>query len=213
MSAGGKQMVWFIVMLLVFVNVAVLSSAYMANLADQAAETRKTSLYSVELLGQIQYDMLRYRQIEAAHALSISNGRATERATLADLRDEIEKGMNQYAPLVRSSQDQWLADRFADAWRIYLILDAKLAGLSERNDLDNAGSFYTGEMRRVFNDMADQLDRAIKIRTAAARSAENASADLYGTQRSITLAAMLSVLVLAAAAIGRVRSAGGSGRA
>ena len=206
-SVHGRQTAWFSALMLACLSVAILSSVHMIGLVDTAAETRKTSLQSVELLDRLQYDMLRYRQIEAARALAISNGRDFETATLTELRTSIDQGLRQYGPLVRSTQDRWLAERFADTWRIYLLLDAKLTSFAERNDFTDASAFYSGEMRGVFNGMADQLGRAIHLRTEAALDAEDANAGLYGKLCAVIFAALLSVAGLVAIASGRKRKA------
>ncbi len=196
---------WFAALMLALLSIAILSSVHMIGLAGQAAETRKASLQSVELLDHLQYDMLRYRQIEAARALAISNGRDFEAAQLTELRSGIEQYLRQYGPLVRSAQDRWLAERFADTWRIYLLLDTKLASFAERNDFTDASAFYSGEMRGVFNGMADQLDRAIHLRAEAAMEEEDANADLYGKLCGVIFGALLSVAGLVAVASGKKR--------
>jgi hypothetical protein len=191
--------------MLACLSIAILSSVHMVRLADKAAEIRKTSLQSVELLDRLQYDMLRYRQIEAARALAISNGRDFEAAALTELRTSIEQDLRHYGPLASSVQDRWLADRFADTWRIYLLLDAKLTSFAERNDFTDASAFYSGEMRGVFNGMADQLERAIHLRTEAALDAEDANAGLYAKLCAVTFGALLSVAGLVAITSGRKR--------
>lgn len=197
-STGTKKMAIFVALLLTLTYVAIIASSHMARLADLSSETRKTSLEEMELLGKTQYDMMRFRQIEATHGIVASSDRSSaETVMLGQLQKEIEIDLRQYAQLVGSGHEAVHATFFAKAWDDYLVLDQKMAILLADNASSEASQLYIGEMRRGFNALVAELTASIRARQDESMTAETQNSDLFMRLETLTVGTMITVLMLA----------------
>jgi methyl-accepting chemotaxis protein len=164
---------------------------------DKASgEIRRDYLPSTRVLGEIAYNTMRFRQLEATDGLAPdAEARAGEEASLHRVQEQTRKTFEAYWPLVSGGEEQQLADQLKQEWAEYLGLDARYLALLRADDLHGAVAAYRGEMRTLFNKFQDALQADIELNNRQANEVSDHGSELGASARIW----ILSVLVLTAA--------------
>ncbi|HTH97673.1 MAG TPA: MCP four helix bundle domain-containing protein, partial [Stellaceae bacterium] len=157
-SIRAKVLAAFGIILVAIAALATVSIARMAVMNTNAESIRNQYLPNTNFIGVIRFDMMRFRQIEAAHVLETEPAdKAKEAATLSQLKQQIETVWSQYEKMPATGDEKAIRDNFRKSWQAYLAQDDQLLTLSNANLRDMATSLYIGDMRTVFNKVADRL--------------------------------------------------------
>jgi methyl-accepting chemotaxis protein len=195
-SIRTKVAVAFGFVLAVAFSLGLVSLQRMSAVNDAAAEIRDDWLPGTRMLGDIAFNAMRYRQIQAAAILaSTDEARAKEAGTLKTLIEAEANDWKQYEPLISPGEERRLADQINQGWSEYIALTPKLLELA-KGDQKAATAFYTGEMRSAFNSkVMDILHTDIDLNTRGGIKAADAGAEIYSSAR-IFVAVVLVVAAL-----------------
>ena len=162
-----------------------------------SGEIRRDYLPSTRVLGEIAYNTMRFRQLEAAGGLAPdAEARAAEEASLRRVQEQTGKAFEAYWPLVSAGEERQLADQLKQEWAEYLGLDARYLTLLRADDLRGAVAAYRGEMRTLFNKFQElYLQADIALNNRQANEVSDHGRELGASARIW----ILSVLVLTAA--------------
>ncbi len=159
-------MLAFATALLVTIFVGVFSINRLSVVNDGAVTVSTNYLVASDGLGDVAYNAMRYRQLEAAHILAPTpEAKTKEAASMHVAVEGVTKGWSIYSPTVDAGRERQVADGIQAGWSEYLSLEDKLLALSNAHQNDAATALYTGDMRTVFNKFLDALnqDRAYQV--------------------------------------------------
>jgi methyl-accepting chemotaxis protein len=207
-SVKGKVCAAFALVILTTAALGLLSLRQLMLVNDDAAQIRDTWLPAAEVLGEIKFVSMRFRQIEAAHLLETdANAKAGEVATLHKLEGEVAEKFAAYESIVTGIEQRHRADSLKQEWIQYLGLSRDLIALSTKNDAPDAVKRYTGDMRSTFNRYFSDLQSTIDATLSAGKQAANTGAVIYASARVwITGAILLTALLGIAAGYGIIAS-------
>ncbi|HTP85220.1 MAG TPA: methyl-accepting chemotaxis protein [Alphaproteobacteria bacterium] len=187
--------------LLVSVGLGLFALQRLSMVNDKAADLRDNWLPATRALGEVSYHTMRYRQIEAAYILApTAEAKATEEKGMAAVREDAQKAWAAYEATVTPGEERKLADAIKAGWEDYRNLGAKLKQLVASGDKDVSTTFYTGEMRTIFNEkFRAPLTADIELQVREGTKAGNEGEQTYVSARywiigALALAAGLSAL-------------------
>jgi methyl-accepting chemotaxis protein len=196
LSIRNKVLVSFGVVVAVTLTLGALSLRQLGLVNDTAAQIRDRWLPATEVLGEIKFVSMRYRQIEAAHLLELSpEAKAAEAATLQQLIGQVDKQFNEYRLLLTSDKERRQVDVIQKEWRDYLELSRRFVALSVKNDTANDVKSYTGDMRSTFNKYFADLQGRIDATVAAGKRSANTGVAIYLSAR-VWIGGLMALAVL-----------------
>lgn len=197
-SIRTKVAIAFGFVLAVTVSLGLVSLQRMSAVNDAAAEIRDDWLLGTRLLGDVAFNSMRYRQVEAAAVLASSDeARAKEADTLKSVVAAAAKAWTQYEPTITAGEERRLADQIKAGWSEYIALTPKLLDMAVKGDQKAATAFYTGEMRSVFNGkVMNPLHENIDLNTRGGQKAADEGAAIYASARVLVLVALALAAVL-----------------
>ncbi len=202
LSVRTKALLSFGIVLSVTIILGLLSINQLGAVNDEAAKIRNTWLPATEVLGEIKFVTMRYRQIEAAHVLQADEvAKSKEAATLRQLTGEVDKLFAKYRALVETEDMRRRSDGIASEWAQYLALSNELVAISMKGDTAEAVKRYTGDMRSTFNRYFADLQTTIDATVANGNQAADIGSSTYASSRlwigGLMGVALLSCLVAA----------------
>ncbi len=152
---------------------------------------------SVNLVNAINTDTSDLRIAEAAHIMSttpeeMSKAEADFNAAMADMK----KNQATYEPLISSDGERQTYNAFKDKLAIYMGFHEKLFALSRANQNVEAAELFKGEMKTVYDDFSNSLDKDVQINVEGANTDYKSSTKQYGVVQLTTLG-VLGVSLLA----------------
>jgi methyl-accepting chemotaxis protein len=189
-------------LVLVLASTSGLFAVNRLSAVNGAADTiRSNWLPSVRALGDFKYNTMRYRQLQAAHILSVTDDEAAkEAATMATVAADADKAWLSYAPQISSPAEHDLADQIHQAWQTYLAANQKLIDLDRQHDDATSSRLYKGELRTSYNAFADLLSKDVELNAKGADAAAEFGADVYTSARLWIFIALGASLALCFAA-------------
>ena len=161
-----------------------------------AAEIRDHWLPTTRGLGEVAYQIQRFRSIEGAYLIAVGGARDEEAKTLDKIRERLDRDLAAQRALTHSQdEDEALAD-LAKALGDYYRLDQKLVSLARNGGESAAGDLFRGEMRGSIHVVQDRLSQQI---------AENVRGGDQAAERGAAIGASaerwIEVLIAAAVAL------------
>jgi methyl-accepting chemotaxis protein len=158
---------------------------------DAAAEIRGQWLPATRVLGEVAYHTMRFRQLEASHALAAdATIKAGEAQKLAGVGRDAASALEVEHGLVRPGADARQFAEMSQLWADYLKQDAAFLVLSSSGDTVNASALYRGAMRTTFNKFQDVLKAEIALNSAGANAAAARGGELAAHARILILSVL-----------------------
>ena len=198
-SIRAKVIAAFAVVLAVTIGLGLFAIQRLAAVNDQAAEIRDDYLPSTRALGDL---MERTESSRIAEAYYVGSPTAEERAAaaknLAAALEAREKSWTAYEPLISPGAERELADRLARGWAAYLEADKKFQAMVADGKRDEAQVFYLKDMRAVFHDVVEPLEKDMALNASEGRKAADLGAQIYASARMTVFAVLAAAAVICA---------------
>jgi len=131
---------------------------------DASAVVSNTHLVRTRLLGQLSYQTMRYRQLEATAALAPdAAARAREATTMEQVRARGEQVRREYEVLVGDGGERRQADEAALLWQNCLGMHDRFETLLEGAHVAAVAARYRGEMLTEFNKFQTELSALVTL--------------------------------------------------
>ena len=201
MRISTKTMAAFGIVLATTTGLGLMAIQGLTKVNQSAEMLRSNSLPVTRVLGEIAYNAIRARQLEASVALASDPAlSASEQDMLRQTQAQVRAGFATYQPFVDSDDEHRLADQMKQDWAAYLELDTKFLVRAQINPAA-ASAFYTGDMRTSFNKFQDDLQADIAMNMKQANEeADNGAA--LGKSVSLWISVLLGVSALLCITIG-----------
>jgi methyl-accepting chemotaxis protein len=187
----SKVMLAFASILIITAVLGLFAINRLAVVNESSVTLSSDYLVASNALGKVSYNSMRFRQLQAAHALAQTlENKAKEAATMRTVADEVTKAWQVYAPTEDAGQETVLAARVLPAWNDYVAMNEKFMALSNANQTAAATAFYTGEMRNGFHKFQDALQADMDYQVDAGNKESLASAETYSSSRTLILIAL-----------------------
>lgn len=162
-----------------------------------AAEIREQGLPATRVLGELSYNTMRFRQLEASVALTADEAtKQAEGKKLAGVGDDCARSLNALKPLLLNIGRSRQYAEMQRLWQAYQDDDAEFLALSAKGDPVGALAVYRGDMRTMFNKFQGALQAEVERNTAAAKDAGDRSAALGSQARTLILAVLAGAAAL-----------------
>ncbi|WP_419728084.1 methyl-accepting chemotaxis protein [Lichenicola sp.] len=126
-----------------------------------SAEVRNSILTGTRALGELAFQTMLYRQVEASAALAPDpDARLREETTLAQVHDRADAALTAYAASRSHGAQQTLAD-LRRCWTDYVAQNEKYFASLHASDIDGASALYSGDMRSGFSLFQEKLQAEI----------------------------------------------------
>ena len=169
---------------------------------NAAAVVGNLHLQQTRLLGQLSYQTMRFRQLEATAVLAPdAAARAQEEATMAKVRAQAAQVRQAYEQLGGAGEERQAAAQTMQGWNAYLVLDDKFMALAQAGDMAPPIAFYRGEMRTEFNRFQDALTTLVNHSDGAAKHAVD-EASVLGRSAHVWILGILATVTLLCVGIG-----------
>ena len=169
---------------------------------NAAAVVGNLHLQQTRLLGQLSYQTMRFRQLEATAVLAPdAAARAQEEATMAKVRAQAAQVRQAYEQLGGAGEERQAAAQTMQGWNAYLVLDDKFMALAQAGDMAPPIAFYRGEMRTEFNRFQDALTTLVNHSDGAAKHAVD-EASVLGRSAYVWILGILAMVTLLCVGIG-----------
>ena len=191
LSIRHKVMGAFAVVLTITAILGVFAINRLAAVNESSVALASNYLVASNALGDVSYNSMRYRQLQAAYILAqTQEGKAKEAATMRATADAVTKAWGLYAPTMDAGQETILAGRVLPAWNEYVALNDKLDALSNVSQTSAANALYTGEMRNTFHKFRDALQEDQDYQVKSGHKESQTSAETYSSSRTLILVAL-----------------------
>ncbi len=162
-----------------------------------AQHMTETLLPSTRAVGELGYQIARYRQLEATVMLAPAGERATEQALLSSVQERVAAVLSEYEPLVSSEDGRQLAAEIDRDWAAYRASSGKFLSLVAAGQGDQASALYRGGMRDRFKALSAALANATTLDARGAGIAAHRATALGTAARTWILAVMAAAALLA----------------
>jgi methyl-accepting chemotaxis protein len=200
LKVSFKLAVGFGVVLLCLLGIGVFSVHEATVLNGSTRDIALSWMPSGKWLAVINKSSSDFRQREYRHLLNTeaSDFDATEKAMAENLRT-MEESRKNYEPLISSSEERAMYEKFAADHARYLEGNQRLVKVSRTNKKAEAMQVLL-ETRPLFHAMEKQLNALIALNDKGALAATKSAEDTYGSTRAaimtgIVLAFVLSLLM------------------
>jgi methyl-accepting chemotaxis protein len=201
LSIRNKVMTAFASILIVTAILGVFAINRLSAVNANADDLSSNYLVAANALAEIDYNTMRYRQLQAAHVLAATpEAKAKEEKTMATTVEAVRKAWESYSPTVDAGAEKALADPIMPAWNEYVALNDKFFELSHANQTAAATALYTGEMRTAFHKFGDALQADQDYQVKAGHQKALDSTETYSESRSLILTALGIAATLCVAA-------------
>ena len=200
LSIRSKVMTAFGAVLAVTVILGVFSISRLSIVNDGAVKVSSNYLVASNGLSDIRANAMRYRQLQASYVLtSDAVTRATTTQSIASVLSIVDKGWTTYAPTIDPGEERNIADKFHSELTDYIAMNDKFMALAAAGKTADAATYYTGDMRALYNKFwADlQADEAYQLKMG--QKATQDGADAYSSARILIMAALGIAAVLCVA--------------
>ena len=172
-----------------------------------SAVIRSVALPRTQALDDIEYQTMRYRQLEANAALAPDpDARRSDEATLARVGDAANRAFIAYGGLLHQDGERRRVAGIRHAWTGYLEQDGKYFSALHASDVDGAVGLYLGDMRSGFMLFQNRLHAEMTQNTTAAAAASRHGSKVHASARCWILVAIgLAALLCIVAGWGLVR--------
>lgn len=200
LSIRSKVITAFTAVLAVTVILGVFSISRLSIVNDGAVTVSNNYLVAANGLSDIGANAMRYRQLQASYILmSDPATRATTTQTMATVLSIADKGWTTYSPTIDPGYERNIADKFHSELTDYIAMNDKFMALAAAGKTADAATYYTGDMRTLYNKFwADlQADEAYQLKMG--QKATQDGADAYSSARMLIMAALGIAAVLCVA--------------
>jgi methyl-accepting chemotaxis protein len=204
LSVGRKLLLTFSAVVLLVVVLGGFALKSLIDLNGAARELSGIWLPSVDRARGLQYQIARIRTNQLSVILAKENDREEIRQTLRSLEKGMSDGLKAFEPLVTTQEDRAALQRLSEHYVAFLASDKALDMLASNADAARE-AFFAG--RGQFRELLEDAERLAKLNAdGAGRSVGNAEWT-YENARTIIMAVLLVMMVLAVAAGFVLRSA------
>ena len=183
-----KVILAFAILLACTISLGLFALQRLDGVNSAATDIRGHDLPATRILGELAYNTMRFRQLEATYALAPdAAARAQEAASMHKVGDQAAQALRDFEPVIPPGEGRRLADQMKQLWQVCVALDAKFLAAS---DMAAAVALYRGEMRSEFNKFQDVLQAEIAFNVNHAKQAGDDGAALGSSAHSWILAAL-----------------------
>ncbi|RAU20958.1 methyl-accepting chemotaxis protein [Paramagnetospirillum kuznetsovii] len=187
----------FGILLLLFVANGALSYMQMSNMNRAADDISENWMPSVETLALLEKQILEHRRYELSHVLATAEAEiAGMDVEISKIRKEIVDTRKKYEPLISSSNERALYDDFSSVFGKYIEVSDRMLMLSRQNQNEAAYEMIKSESRPVFSKAHDILEKAIALNRDGATAAAAVQHGSYESAKWVTIALLVSAIVL-----------------
>jgi methyl-accepting chemotaxis protein len=196
MSIGRKVTLAFAMVCAIVIGLGLFAMQRLSDVNAIAADIRDGALPSTRILGELAYDMMRFRQLEATRALAPdAAAKAQEAAGMQQVAEQATKAIQTVEPLVTQGEESRLFDQVKQGWQAYLATDGQFVAMADAAAIAS----HRGDMRTQFNKFQAALQAVIAFNTKAGKQTADDANALYASTRvwiigALVLAALLSAL-------------------
>jgi methyl-accepting chemotaxis protein len=191
LSIRSKVMTAFAAVLAVTVVLGVFAISRLSVVNDGAMTVSDNYLVASNGLSDLASNAMRYRQLQASYILmNDATVRATTTQTMAATLSSTEKGWATYSPTIDPGYERGIAEKFHSELTDYIAMNDRYMELANAGKTAEAGAYYTGEMRTLYNKFwADlQADEAYQLRMG--QKATQDGAEAYSSARVLIMVAL-----------------------
>jgi len=200
LTIRAKVMLAFASVLIITALLGIFAINRVATVNNNVVDISGNYLVAETALGEIEADVTRYRQLQAAYLLQPTpEGKAAEAQTMREMVEAITKAWAQYEPTVDAGTERALADKIMPAWKDYTTFNDKFMVLANSNQTAAASALWIGPMRASFKTFLQAVlaDRDYQL-TAGNKMAAD-SADTYSLSRTLIIAVLCLAALLCVA--------------
>jgi methyl-accepting chemotaxis protein len=195
---GGKIMAAIGALLMIIIGLGIFSTIKLSAVNDKSTEIAKNWMPSIERLGELHTEMMRYRTREAGHILSIApEAIAESEKLLAEAVELVEASLKEYEVLISSDEERAIYQAFLAEREKYLVLSEEMLTLSRVNKNEEAAAIYSGASRQQFFAMAEPLKKLIKLNHDGGEHASAMGDEIFAQSRMLLIGAMVAAAALA----------------
>jgi methyl-accepting chemotaxis protein len=195
-----KILTFMFILTLIAGGLAVKLVASMSEVNDQSTEISTNWLPSVKATSAMNTATSDFRLGECKHVGTSDSATmeqaekdmTTVAANIADLR-------KQYEPMISSPEEKALYEQFSTEWDGYMKNHEDFLALSRANKNDEAGKLLYGENLKRFTIASGTLEKLVELNAKGANDASATGDKIYATQRSLAIAGIVIMVVLAGA--------------
>ncbi|NLH81651.1 MAG: methyl-accepting chemotaxis protein [Phyllobacteriaceae bacterium] len=192
-------MVVVLLMLLVAQGGSALSR--LAAMADAERDIASNWMPSVVALGEVKYEITRFRLRGTRHVLSTDE--AEMKALDADLVTSTKRNaqlFSDYEKLISSEEERGIWTEFRKRWDAYVARQEQALVHSRKNENEAAAKVFN-ETKEVFDAVLDKLDADVELNNRGAADASRTADETYASAR-LTVIGFIGVAVLIGLAAG-----------
>lgn len=195
---GGKIMAAMGVLLMIIIGLGIFSMIKLSAVNDRSTEIAKNWMPSIEHLGELQTEIMRYRTREAGHILSITPETIAEsEKLLADAVERVDASQKAYEALISSDEERAIYEAFLAEREKYLVLSEGMLALSRLNKNEEAAAIYSGDLRQQFFAMEEPLKKLVKLNHDGGEQASAMGDEIFAQSRMLLNGALIAAATLA----------------
>jgi methyl-accepting chemotaxis protein len=206
-----KLLLAFGISFLLLLAVGTMGTLQLRSINGTAAELRDNWLPSTRILGRLNANAIRYRQIQAtAMLIEGAEAKAQVEKLAADSLGEVEAAWRAYEPRISDGEERRLAEAARQAWREYVALGERILSLA-RTDAQAATRLYIGDARTVFERFREVMEADLRLNTGRGVAVANQGEAAYHRALWMILAvSVVAGLVSVAVTLRLGRDVGGN---
>ncbi|NMN60745.1 methyl-accepting chemotaxis protein [Xanthobacter sp. SG618] len=191
----------YLVLVALAAGQGVLALNKLSHINDNGETIAREFLPSVRALGEVKYQMTRFR-VAGMRALMVTDPKDV--AALAErttrLMSETGKAISTYEKLISAPEERELWNGTMTHWAEYVALQADMVSKRRAGDTEGAIDLATKTVA-AFDDLTISLNKNVEINDKAAQAAANASDADYAEARFVLLVSIGVQIVLGLGAV------------
>ncbi len=185
------------ILLVALIGLGLLSINRISVVNDQSTIIAENWLPSVDIVDKLNMNTSDLRIAQGTHIMS------TTEEEMAKAEGDIEAQIKIiadnrkiYEPLISSTQEKEIYDKFSQQWDQYLLVSKDIVDLSRQNKNEEAAALFKGEARKIFDDASATLTDLAKLNKEGAEAASAEGDAIYASSRIILIASLVTAIVL-----------------
>jgi methyl-accepting chemotaxis protein len=196
LKISTKLITSFLLVLSLTAFMGVFATIQLAAVNDTTKEITGYWLPSVRLAQEVRFNFTEYRVRVTRHIM------ATDPAEMAQIEQEVAAKLAdinavraEYEKTITSPEERQLNDSFAGKWEAYLAISRRVMDLSVEGKAEEARMLFSGDGRRMSNEVAESLEKIVLFNNQGASQADEHGDEIYSTARTAIFAVLLGALL------------------
>jgi methyl-accepting chemotaxis protein len=198
LNVSTKLLTVFSLIVAMTFSLGLYTTVQLGTLASETSEMKISWLPSVLTLSDISNDIQTYRRWELRSLLQTSQeeSQALE-SQMAQKKTDVAKRMNSYVPLITSTEERSLYDRFVKAWSNYQFTSSHLKSLLSANKHKEAILYSENECRTAFAETLSMLDADRELNAKGAYAGATHNAEVTNITRNVIISINFGIVLVA----------------